>query len=70
MKRILFTTLAVTIGLAAGLVLTGRLHTAQSSDAAGTAPATGAAGLEAAPQAWPQPVERSPEMPEPPYGGD
>jgi serine protease Do len=51
MKRILFTTLAVTIGLAAGLVLTGRLHTAQSSDAAGTSPAADAAGQAAAPQA-------------------
>jgi len=39
MKRFLFSLVAIVIGLAAGLVLTGRLHTSQSSDAAAIAPA-------------------------------
>jgi Do/DeqQ family serine protease len=34
MKRIIFATLAITVGFAAGLVLTGRLHTSLTSDAA------------------------------------
>jgi serine protease Do len=37
MKRVLFATLAISIGLAAGLVLTGRLHSSQASDAAAVA---------------------------------
>jgi Do/DeqQ family serine protease len=37
MRRFLFTVLAVVVGLAAGLVLTGRLHSSQSSDAAALA---------------------------------
>jgi serine protease Do len=39
MKRLLFAALAITVGLAAGLVLTGRLHSSQSSAAASLAPA-------------------------------
>ena len=44
MKRLLFATLAIVIGLAAGLVLTGRLHSSQSSDAAPVAPPMAANG--------------------------
>ena len=44
MKRLLFASLAIVIGLAAGLVLTGRLHSSQSSDAAPVAPPTAANG--------------------------
>jgi len=55
MKRLLFSTVAVVIGLFAGLVLTGRLHSSLSSDAA-VAPPPAAAGaraleLQAQPQA-------------------
>ena len=52
MRRFLFGTLAIAMGLAAGLVLTGRLHSSQSSDAAALA-APGSAGgsaVQAAPQ--------------------
>jgi Do/DeqQ family serine protease len=38
MKRLLFSTAAIVMGLAAGLVLTGRLHSSQSSDAGALAP--------------------------------
>jgi len=38
MKRLLFSAFAIVVGLTAGLVLTGRLHSSQSSDAAATAP--------------------------------
>jgi len=38
MKRLFFTVFAIVLGLAAGLVLTGRLHSSQSSDAAAIAP--------------------------------
>jgi serine protease Do len=51
MRRFLFVTLAIAIGLAAGLVLTGRLHSSQSSDAAAVAPAAAAAGQAAPPPA-------------------
>ncbi|MFO7694224.1 MAG: trypsin-like peptidase domain-containing protein [Vicinamibacterales bacterium] len=44
MKRLLFSALAIFIGLAAGLVLTGRLHSSQSSDAAAVAPPGDASG--------------------------
>ncbi|MCU0251031.1 MAG: trypsin-like peptidase domain-containing protein [Vicinamibacterales bacterium] len=44
MKRVLFATVATVIGLAAGLVLTGRLHSTQSSDAAPVAPLQAASG--------------------------
>jgi len=44
MKRLLFSTLAIAVGLAAGLVLTGRLHSSQSSEAAAGAPPGAAAG--------------------------
>jgi len=44
MRRFLFSLFAIAIGLAAGLVLTGRLHSSQSSDAAAIAPAPGSAG--------------------------
>ena len=44
MKRLLFASLAIVIGVAAGLVLTGRLHSSQSSDAAPVAPPTAANG--------------------------
>jgi Do/DeqQ family serine protease len=47
MKRLLFSTLAIAMGLAAGLVLTGRLHSSQSSDAAGVMPPA-AAGAQTA----------------------
>jgi len=53
MKRLLFSTLAIAVGLAAGLVLTGRLHSSQSSEAAAGAPRGAAAGEsgQARPQA-------------------
>jgi serine protease Do len=38
MKRLLFCSCAILLGLTAGLVLTGRLHSSQSSDAAAIAP--------------------------------
>jgi serine protease Do len=44
MKRVLFSLFAIAVGLAAGLVLTGRLHSSQSSDAAAIAPAQVSAG--------------------------
>ena len=44
MKRLLFSVFAITLGLAAGLVLTGRLHSSQSSDAAGLEPPQSGAG--------------------------
>ncbi len=51
MNRIVFSTLAVAIGLGAGLVLTGRLHSSQAGDAAVAAPADagGQAGQTAPP---------------------
>ena len=54
MNRLFFSTLAVVIGLGAGLVLTGRLHSSQAGDAAVVAPAdaAGQAG-QAAPQSGP-----------------
>jgi serine protease Do len=42
MNRIFFSTLAVTVGLGAGLVLTGRLHSSQAGDAAVIGPADAA----------------------------
>jgi serine protease Do len=54
MKRLLFSLFAIVIGLAAGLVLTGRLHSSQSSDAAAIGPVqanTGQAAQPAAPGA-------------------
>ena len=59
MKRLLFATLAIAMGLAAGLVLTGRLHSSQSSDAAARVPLrpAGDPAGQAAPQAsGPAPV--------------
>ena len=52
MKRFFFSTLAIVVGLAAGLVLTGRLHSSQSSDAAAVAPpqGTNSQAGQAAPQ--------------------
>ena len=51
MRRFFFSTIAIVIGLAAGLVLTGRLHSSQSSDAAVTAPpASGSQAAQSAPQ--------------------
>jgi serine protease Do len=47
MKRLLFSVFAIAIGLAAGLVLTGRLHSSQSGDAAVITPAQGAASQAA-----------------------
>jgi len=54
MNRIFFSTLAVVVGLGAGLVLTGRLHSSQAGDAAvvANADAAGQAG-QAAPPAGP-----------------
>ena len=51
MNRIFFSSLAVAIGLGAGLVLTGRLHSSQAGDAAVVAPAdaAGQAGQAAPP---------------------
>ena len=48
MKRLLFAVSAVFLGLVAGLVLTGRLHSSQSSDAAPLAGAPAADGQAAA----------------------
>jgi serine protease Do len=50
MKRLLFAVFAVVAGLAAGLVLTGRLHSSQSSEAAASAPASGSQAPQSAPQ--------------------
>ena len=51
MNRLFFSTLAVVIGLGAGLVLTGRLHSSQAGDAAVVAPADAAGqAAQAAPQ--------------------
>ena len=52
MKRLLFAVSAILLGLAAGLVLTGRLHSSQSSDAepVAGAQAVGAQGGQAVPQ--------------------
>jgi serine protease Do len=51
MKRILFAALAMTIGFAAGLVLTGRMRTSLSSDAAPVAQAQAGGRVAPAPQA-------------------
>ena len=52
MRRFFFSTIAIVIGLAAGLVLTGRLHSSQSSDAAAATepPASGSQAAQSAPQ--------------------
>jgi serine protease Do len=47
MKRLLFSTFAIAIGLVAGLVFTGRLHSSQSSDAAEARPPAAAGGSSA-----------------------
>ena len=52
MRRFFFSAIAVAIGLAAGLVLTGRLHSSQSSDAAAVTPSSAASGETA--QSGPQ----------------
>jgi len=53
MKRLFFSVFAIVVGLAAGLVLTGRLHSSQSSDAAAIAApqSANAQAGQAAPQA-------------------
>ena len=50
MKRFFFSAFAIAIGLAAGLVLTGRLHTSQSSDASPSMRPEAASGRAAQPQ--------------------
>jgi serine protease Do len=53
MKRLLFAVSAIVLGLAAGLVLTGRLHSSQSSDAAPLAGARTTEGQGVQPAAQP-----------------
>ncbi len=47
MKRFFFSAIALAIGLASGLVLTGRLHSSQSSDAAPLTPPSAVSGQAA-----------------------
>jgi len=52
MKRFFLSTIAIVMGLAAGLVFTGRLHSSQSSDAATVTPPSASSGqaAQSAPQ--------------------
>jgi Do/DeqQ family serine protease len=51
MKRLLFAALAISVGFGAGLVVTGRLHIASTSDATPATRAEGSPGDQAAPAA-------------------